>query len=363
MRKYYCGIKLLKDRYAAAVIDDNLNILFADILQAEGLIEMLRKKDISIISIDAPAALYIKYHNLQSDAGKVISLRRRSFENIISNKNLFTYRDRFNITPEKLVSVQALVNSLNKLGFSIREAGNTNKALIESYPDTSFLALGFLPDKGPGCPYISDQKEKYLRNKGIRMDYAFKGTKTISGNTIDSICQAYTSYMYDTGNASCIGSPGEGVLVIPVREIFKEHQANTIKRNSFPTVKKKEPKAPACSFRESDVITEYCGAQYLYTNTDGIIRVDELRPIKSYKPFIEIYQMKYIKLVQVTIGTTDGLNRVKATFIPSDSSYKSFKVANDEDRKMLDHFLGIHGGNRGYLIKFNKVEVVKNANI
>ena len=109
----------------------------------------------------------------------------------------------------------------------------------------------------------------------------------------------------------------------------------------------------------SKTISEYCGAQYLYTNVDGIIRTKDLRPIKTYRPFTEIYELKRIKLAQVVVGTTDGSKRVKAKLIPCLDHSNSFKAANAEDKQKLDKFWSNQENKRGCLIKFNMVEVVK----
>ncbi|HBM74115.1 MAG TPA: hypothetical protein DD429_00975, partial [Clostridiaceae bacterium] len=72
-----------------------------------------------------------------------------------------------------------------------------------------------------------------------------------------------------------------------------------------------------------------------------------------------IYELSSIKRVQVFMYTIDGLRKVKANFIPYSENHNIFKAAGDEDKRKLDNFWGSTKDKHGYLIKFNKVEVVK----
>jgi hypothetical protein len=272
------------------------------------------------------------------------------------SKNLFTYRDRFNISFQKLELVNDLVKQINKLGYCIKKPGEIEKSIIESYPDTSFAALGFSFSKNSSPFNTAKQKIEFLRIMNMRINNIHKNN--ISIDTADSLCQAYTSLLYSRGSISCAGNKEDGLLVIPVNGALNGNNAETLRKPN--KISEKFPSQVKSSINMGNSVTEeYCGAQYLYTNTDGIIRIDDLRPIKSYRPFTEIYEMGRIKHVQVTIGTTDGLRKVKANLIPNMGNRNCFRAANEEDKKKLDSFWGSNGDKRGYLIKFIRVEVVK----
>ena len=373
MAKYFSGITLNGNKYTISIIDDNLNVIFMDNLEFEGLVDLLKRKSVAVVSIDAPLALYLKYSKSTDNRNTdTVIIKKRSLDSIVNSKNLFTYSDKFTVNKDTLESLVKLLDYLNKLGFSIRKSREVEKSIIETYPDTSFLVLG--------CNNISTSDDIYklkidfLRNKGLRLKDYMKRNKKDACIEINTLCQAYTAFLYYTGESTCLGSPEEGLLVIPSKNILSNVQAvKVVQKKIIPTIpnvrvadnkniiqnKTVYPPTPQNKIKGGTVIAEYCGAQYLYTNTDGIIRINELRPIKSYGPFTDIYEIKYIKLVQVVIGTTDGLKRVKANFIPTLENSNSFKAADEEDKKRLDNFWANTADKRGYLIKFNKVEVIK----
>ncbi|KPU44059.1 hypothetical protein OXPF_22250 [Oxobacter pfennigii] len=407
MAKYFSGITVNGNKYSICIIDDNLNVIFMDNLEIDKLADLLKRKSVTALSVDFPGLIYQKNDklSLNKDSYK-ITLKKRAFDNTISLKSLYTYQDKFTPDKEYFNSALDLINKLNKLGFSFNNQNEGDKPIIESYPDSSFYALG-LAVNNPSSEDIIKRKYDILKNKGMRIkDFFNKNMKDYDAE-INVLCQAYTSYLYFNNEFSSIGSDSEGHVVIPgkdsisrtngIKEFNKisasdnrnnenkfhrsgeknDHSANGNGRakNNGRVISSKvysengnsaESKAVAdkpiaetkLSF-DGKAVAEYCGAQYLYTNVDGIIRINDLRPIKSYRPFTEIYEMRHIKQVQVVIGTTDGLRKVKANLIPNYENSNSFKAAEDEDKKKLDNFWGNHGDKRGYLIKFNKVEVIK----
>lgn len=373
MAKYFSGIVMNKDKCNISIIDDNLNVIFMDNLEVGKLIDLLKRKSVTVISLDFPLALYLKHSNsISNKAPETLSFRKRSFDNMLGSKNLLTYNDRFSISRECLNTIMDLSRQLDKLGFAVRKIGETEKSIIESYPDTSFTILG--------CTNISSIREDEslkrkidaLRSRGMRIKDFLKKGRCDSSTEINSLCQAYMAYLYHAGETTSLGALEEGILVLPskgiqgklrvMREFPREKTIPDRNENKSARdiIKPVSPAGPISKVKlNAKVIAEYCGAQYLYTNSDGVIRVNELRPIKSYRPFTEIYEINHIKLVQVTIGTTDGLRRVKANLIPNGENQNSFRAAEEEDKKKLDSFWGNHGDRRGYIIKFNKVEVIK----
>lgn len=377
MAKYFSGITINGNKYGISIIDDSLNIIFMDNLETDRLTELLKRKSVTSISIDFPLALYLKsVSNNVNQNSERLSVKKRSFDNTISSKQLFTYNNRFSINKNSLRTLMDLSKQLDILGFSVKNPEDIDKSIIESYPDTSFLALGYTHDNNMSEEDVMKKKIDILKGKGIRVkDYLKKGKKDINIE-LNTLCQAYTAFLYHTGGNTSFGNAEEGILVIPakdvlvkakpVREISKENKpvSHNIKQPQSRPAHIQPPPGPPSGIPgrvhvNNKVIAEYCGAQYLYTNTDGVIRISELRPIKSYRPFTEIYEIKQIKQVQVIIGTTDGLRKVKANLIPNVENSNSFRAAEEEDKIKLDSFWGNHGDKRGYLIKFNKVEVIK----
>lgn len=372
MAKYFSGIVMSRDKCNISIIDDNLNVIFMDRLEVGKLIDLLKRKSVTVISLDFPLALYLKNNSIINKMSETLSFKKRTFDNLLSSKNLLTYNDRFNISKESLSKIVDLSRQLGRLGFAVRKAGETEKSIIEAYPDTSFNVLG--------CAHFSNIREDellrkridVLKGRGMRIKDYLKRVKCDSCTEINSLCQAYISYLYHKGETTSLGTPEEGLLVLPSKnmqskfKIMREHSRESTAPNRNESKPVREIVRPASSAGSMNkiklnakVIEEYCGAQYLYTNSDGVIRINELRPIKSYRPFTEIYEINHIKLVQVTIGTTDGLRRVKANLIPSRENLNSFRAAEEEDKKKLDSFWGNHGDRRGYIIKFNRVEVIK----
>lgn len=375
MAKYFSGITVYENKYKISIIDDNLNIIFLDNLDYDRLMELLKRKSVMIMSVDAPLISYSRSILQADNAGnKIIRIKRRHFDNNLIQKNLLTYNDRFNVSSDRMEILLKLYNGLNNLGFSIRKPGETEKAIIESYPDTSFSVLGYTEGQGCSVDEALRKKAEFLKYKGIRIKDYFKKSSRDMVVEINTLCQAYTAFLYFNGECTCLGSEAEGILVIPAKNVFSTPKLSSdpqksIRSSNMP-IQKTESKPnnitnkPAAvlagnRLKGASVIAEYCGAQYLYTNTDGVIRINELRPIKSYRPFTEIYEIKHIRQVQVIINTTDGLRKVKANLIPNQENSNSFKAADDEDKKKLDSFWGNHGDKRGYLIKFNKVEIIK----
>jgi len=377
MAKYFSGINTNGDKYTISIIDDSLNIIFMDNLDLERLVDLLKRKSVAIISIDAPLALYLKHSNLKDapDADKLI-IKKRAFDSMLGTKNLFTYSDRFSISKEKLMQLVELLTQLNKLGFSFKKPGETDRCIIEAYPDVSFHSFSCALNFNISQDEFIKRKIDTLKNRGLRVkDYLKKNT---CGAEVNTLCQAYTAYLYQQGECTCLGNAYEGLLVIPskVMAVNKKVVPNDIRKGlhiNAPVAEQPEskivhytnrPEPQTAVFNKtsrfsSKVTAMYCGAQYLYTNVDGIIRINDLRPIKSYRPFTEMFEIKYIRLVQVIIGTTDGLRRVKANLIPNFENSNIFKAAEEEDKKKLDSFWGNQGDKRGYLIKFNKVEIIE----
>jgi hypothetical protein len=377
MAKYFCGITLNGKKYSVSILDDNLNIIFMDNLDFDKLLDLFKRKNISTISIDFPIVLYQKYlHLLSNKTIDSIKVKKRSCDNMLNSKGLLTYHDRFNVDKSRFESLMELYRQLAKLGFAVREAGSTEHAIIESYPDTSFSVLEKVPEGREPKDELIRRKVDLLKSKGIRVKDYFKRDRKSTDIEAGTLCQAFTAYLYYKNEYTCLGTAEEGLLILPVRkipDIGRSRQSLNTAGSSNETAKAPEAKSTrhlvkppvqaeptTVKTREAGKITaEYCGAQYLYTNTDGVIRIDDLRPIKSYRPFTEIYQMGDIILVQVIIGTTDGLRKVKANLIPNSENSNAFKAADEEDRKKLDSFWGNRGDKRGYLIKFNRVEVIK----
>lgn len=375
MAKYFSGITMNDSKFKISIIDDNLNIIFLDNLDYGRVLDLYKRKSVTVLSIDAPIMMYLKcYPEGEMANNRPIRIKKRSLDNILSSKNLFSYQDRFSIQMERLTSSINLYKGLNAMGFCIKKPGDFDKSIIESYPDTSFSALGLNLNNNIPAEEANRRKIEFLKYKGIRTkDYLKKNKKDVDIE-INALCQAYTAYLYYTGEYTYLGSIEEGLLILPSKDILnKQKPLNDQQKLSKPVLspgrqgevrvenilEKTDSPITSNKLRNYNVIAEYCGAQYLYTNTDGVIRINDLRPIKSYRPFTEIYEMKLIRQVQVIIGTTDGLRKVKANLIPSMENTNSFKAADDEDKKKLDSFWGNHGDKRGYLIKFNKVEVIK----
>lgn len=374
MAKYFSGIIVNDKKCTISIVDDNLNIIFLDNLENDKLIDLLKRKSVAILSINLPLALYLKHSQFSNiDDTNIIKFRKRTFDNIVDSRNLSTYNQYFSTNTELIESMVMLYTQLNKLGFDIRKPWETEKSIIEAYPETSFSALGCNLGTNIYSEEIFKKKIEFLKYKGIRIkDYLKKGRKNMDCE-VNSLCQAFTAYLYYTGESTCLGSAEEGILVLPTKDILDKFKPmNEQKKISPNNIISKQPDSRKTfvlnktinpvmvnKTKSFNVIAEYCGAQYLYTNVDGIIRINDLRPIKSYRPFTEIYEMKYIKLVQVIIGTTDGLRKVKANLIPNSENSDSFKAAEDEDKRKLDSFWGNHGDKRGYLIRFNKVEVIQ----
>lgn len=365
MARYFSGITLSRDKYAISIIDDNLNIIFMDRLEIDKLIDLLKKKSVTVVSVDAPLALYLRYSRTihDNESNTPINIKKRYFDCTLASRRLFTYNDRFNdVNKESIKMFLELLNQLNKLGFSIRRPEEKEKAIIESHMDTSLALLGYSHSFKTFDEESLRKKIEALRNKGLRMKDYFRRNLKDCNFGINTLCQAYTSYVYYSGEVTCFGNPEQGLLVIPGKLPAEKSSpvkaADKIYRHENRPENSQSPSS-RIKLGGANVMTEYCGAQYLYTNTDGVIRVNDLRPIKSYRPFTEIYEIKYIKSVQVTINTTDGLRKVKANLIPSFESISSFRAAEEEDKRKLDSFWGNNGDKRGYLIRFNKVEIVK----
>lgn len=375
MARYFSGITVNENKYKISIIDNNLNIIFLDNLELDKLTDLLRRKSVTVLSVDAPVVVYSKYAG-RTDIPEqsVIKIKKRSFENELISKNLLSYQDRYNISRNKLECFTRLYDTLCKLGFKVKKSPEGEKSIIESYPDNAFSVMGLSCNVKSPLDEILRKKIEFLKYKGIRVKDYLKRNKKDTDIEINTLCQAYVAYLYFSGECTTMGSDDEGLLVIPTKNIprMQKPLAESPKdirpavvqnrvQDSKPNFNTSKPENSGQPGRlKGGVVTaEYCGAQYLYTNTDGIIRINELRPIKSYRPFTEIYEMRSIRQVQVIIGTTDGLRKVKANLIPNLENSNSFKAADDEDKRKLDSFWGNHGDKRGYLIKFNKVEVVK----
>lgn len=396
MAKYFSGISLSEGKFTISIIDDNLNIIFTDALEADKLHELLKRKSITTISIDAQVMLYAK---CKKDAGNQdmngYRLKKRSFDNLLGSRNMMTYQDRFSADEKWVNPVMKLYNQLNDLGFAFRMCCTDEKSIVESYPDTSIIAMGYRPRKDISRSDMLRRKVDLLRDRGIRIKDYLKRRLRDGDAEINTLIQAYTAYLYHAGECTAFGSCDEGILAVPGRDALnrKEHPSrfrpkpqiidtpsnNKVKQNQNRETPKpnadglrglsgkkngaadREIKPSAALQRPKDckVMSEYCGAQYLYTNVDGSIRINDLRPIKSYRPFTEIYEIRSIKQVQVIMCTTDGLRKVKANLIPYSENSDILRAADDEDKRKLDSFWGNHGDMRGYLIKFNKVDVIK----
>lgn len=375
MAKYFSGITFYENKYKISIIDDNLNIIFLDNLDYDRLMDLLKRKSVTVLSVDAPLALYSKLNQQAvNENNKTVKIKKRSFDNVLISKNLLTYHDKFIVSINKMDSLLKLYNGITKLGFSVKSPGIADKSIIEAYADTSFAVLGLSFMDSCHQDDILKKKIEFLKYKGIRIKDYLKRNKKDTAIEVDVLCQAYTAYLYHSGDCTCFGSQEEGVLVLPSKNIPSMakpalEQQGTIKppntagkpNNIDLSSPANKPESGAAISKAKGAATtaEYCGAQYLYTNTDGIIRINELRPIKSYRPFSEIYEIGHIRQVQVIIGTTDGLRKVKANLILNQENSNSFRAADDEDKRKLDNFWGNHGDKRGYLIKFNRVEIVK----
>lgn len=371
MAKYFCGISLNESKYSISIIDDNLNIIFMDKLELSRLSDLLKRKSITTISIDAPIIMYSKQiASIQNKAQENIRIKRRGFDNLLSTRGMLTYQDRFNVSCDVCQSMSSLYTLLNNLGFSVKKSAEAEKAIVEVYPGTSFMALG-LSLANISLDESVRRKTDLLKSKGIRIKDYLKKNKKDADFEAGILMQAYTSYLYFTGECSSLGSPEEGIIAIPGKNAIsrtkhqdshkegKAEQEMKQQPSNRPQVSEKAAQQSPARSKNIRVTTEYCGAQYLYTNVDGVIRINDLRPIKSYRPFTEIYELKCIKQVQIIMCTTDGLRKVKANLIPNLENDNIFKAADDEDKKKLDSFWGIHGDKRGYLIKFNRVDVIK----
>lgn len=367
MSKYFCGIITSEEKYVVSIIDESLNLIFSDVLDTDKLAELLKRKNVSIISIDEPLVMYSIQANMPDDnSGDIVNFRKRSSEALLSSMNLFTYGDRFSISKKIAITFSKLMKTLNGLGFFVNGSSKVEKSIIESYPDTTFLSCGCTYNIAAGCDEILKAKIQILRNKGVRMSSILRRSGNLSISQVDSICQAYSACMYYSGKAKSLGSVNEGYVVIPENiNIPPGRAAGPTQKNISRATAQRETAKTRSQMdmggkMEGNIVTcEYCGAQYLYTNTDGNIRINELRPIKSYNPFTEIYDAKYIKLVQVIIGTTDGLRKIKANLIPIGNNSNILKAADEESREKLSGFWGSTGDRKGYLIKFNRVDIVK----
>ena len=381
MSKYFSGISFNEGKYTISIINDNLNIIFMDTLEFNELCELLKRKTITTISIDAPIMLYIKIKNInKKEDMDNFKLEKRDFDNLLSSRNMFTYQERFNMDTEYVGSIIKLYDQLCNMGFSYKNSPSDDKSIIESYPDTSVIAMGWNIGKDISPNDILRKKVDILKKRNIRIKRYLKKNINDSMVEINTLIQAYTSHLYHANGCKVLGSLDEGIFALPGNEEVNR------KENSYRIVQKyksfssslsgkssplgdrdsketdpvdKKPTAPAARIKNDRVMTEYCGAQYLYDNIDGSIRINDLRPIKSYGPFTEIYELSSIKRVQVFMYTIDGLRKVKANFIPYSENHNIFKAAGDEDKRKLDNFWGSTKDKHGYLIKFNKVEVVK----
>jgi hypothetical protein len=383
MSKYFSGISFNEGKYTISIINDNLNIIFMDTLEFNELCELLKRKTITTISIDAPIMLYMKNRNTGKNEGMDnLKLEKRDFDNILSSRNMFTYQERFNIDKEYVSSIIKLYDQLCNMGFSYKNSPSDDKSIIESYPDTSVIAMGWNIGKDISQNDTLRKKVEILKKRNIRIKRYLKKSVKDSMAEINTLIQAYTSHLYHANGCKVLGSLDEGILALPGIEglnrkesgyrIVQKYKSfsSSLSGKSSPSEGRdsketdfadKKPSASAAPSRAKNdrVMTEYCGAQYLYDNIDGSIRINDLRPIKSYGPFTEIYELNSIKRVQVFMYTIDGLRKVKANFIPYSENHNIFKAADDEDKRKLDNFWGSNKDKHGYLIKFNKVEVIK----
>lgn len=372
MSKYFCGITLNKNKYSISIIDDNLNIIFLDRLDLDKLSELLKRKSISIVSVDAPLTQYARQLNeIQNGNQENIKIKRRNIDNLMNSKGFMTYQDRLEPTPEIYQSMSSLYLQLQALGFSVKKPNDTEKSIIESYPEASFTSMGMRETNAPLEETVR-RKAELLRNKGIRVKNYLNKNNEDADCEANVLVQAFTAYLYSAGECAAYGTAEEGIIVLPKRGSLNRNRIhNNIKRSigepeavkpaavsKTYAADKSAPSVTPFRGRGSKVVSEYCGAQYLYTNVDGAIHINDLRPIKSYVHFTELYELKSIKQVQIIMCTIDGLRKVKANMIPYTNNSNIFRAADDEDKKKLDSFWGDHGDKHGYVVKFNKVDII-----
>lgn len=363
MSKYFCGLKTSDGKYNVSIIDERLDLIFNGEEDTDKLVKLLKMKNASVISVDQPLMMYAAQSGL-NDAQRQgpVNFGMRRSETLLSSLNFFTYKDRFRISKDTVIGYAQLTKFLQELGFSAGSECKNKKPLIESYPDTSFLSFGCAYKAGDDPAEIVNAKIQTLTGKGIRMNRILRRGRSLSSNQADSVCQAYSAYMYHTGRVRSFGSAAEGYVIVPQnisnplnggRKMTS--RAASTDEASVPRIQQNGKARDAANKQ----VCRYCGAQYLYTNTDGVIRINELRPIKSYDAFGEIYDIKYIKLVQVIIATTDGLKRIKANLKPNANNSNVLRAADEESSRRMSDFWNRTGGRKGYLIKFNRVELVK----
>ncbi|HBM74116.1 MAG TPA: hypothetical protein DD429_00980, partial [Clostridiaceae bacterium] len=288
MSKYFSGISFNEGKYTISIINDNLNIIFMDTLEFNELCELLKRKTITTISIDAPIMLYIKIKNInKKEDMDNFKLEKRDFDNLLSSRNMFTYQERFNMDTEYVGSIIKLYDQLCNMGFSYKNSPSDDKSIIESYPDTSVIAMGWNIGKDISPNDILRKKVDILKKRNIRIKRYLKKNINDSMVEINTLIQAYTSHLYHANGCKVLGSLDEGIFALPGNEEVNR------KENSYRIVQKyksfssslsgkssplgdrdsketdpvdKKPTAPAARIKNDRVMTEYCGAQYLYDN-------------------------------------------------------------------------------------------------
>ena len=98
MAKYFSGITLNRGKYTVSILDDNLNIIFLDRLDLNNLVDLFKRKNVSVVSMDYPTLLYKKLlgqNEILTNNEGLISINKRDADNSLSAKNMFLYGDRF----------------------------------------------------------------------------------------------------------------------------------------------------------------------------------------------------------------------------------------------------------------------------
>lgn len=376
MAKYFCGISSINDFFNVSIIDENLNIIFIDKLTFKSIEELLYKKSISVITIDKPIVLYNKYVKQANDLNdKVFDDIFKIKKRIIDNSNItdsLIPKELFLFNKEKIDILLNIFEVLKKQGFNFSNTQNKEKIILESYPN--LICKNSTVDK-------LEQKKEFILNSSMRITHLFKN-KNMNEYEINSLYLAYCSYLFFNDKCKISGSRDDGIVVFPNTLFDRKRTIYNISSNRTSNIKKttvKKVKTNINDFLPNDellntsnitsndtkpydkqnnrisnlTVTEYCGAQYLYSKNDNLINIDDLRPIKSYSPLRELYDVKRIKNAELIINTTDGLKKVKANFVLS--SNNCFRTAEEEDKIKMQNFLDNCNDRKLFIIKFNKI--------
>lgn len=239
----YCGIDVSakRDNHLCALRPSSNSRLEATFYEPGGraaLVRTLGALRPDVVAIDAPQGLRLNL--LAGDSGLRAELgiaggkyeRSRVCDALLIKRSLFLYHvpDRVEDVPDWMKQGFALFADLEEQGFSrYRPEGNgacegqtsaeegPGRLLVETFPDAAFCALLAERPQSKGTPAGMAARLRALADAGITDKDDRLAQR--SHDELDACAAALTAHRLSRGEACWLGSPEEGVMVLPVTDL------------------------------------------------------------------------------------------------------------------------------------------------